>query len=448
VSDVGRLYPTEVSAVVQVREVEDIQSAMRRAKAEKLKLSIAGKRHSQGAHIAYKDAIVLDMTGFNRIVQLDPQQRILTVQSGATWADVQNFANEHGLAVKVQQASNIFSVGGSLGVNAHGRDPGFGSVIETVRAFRILLADGRIVQASRSENPELFSLAIGGFGLFGVILDVDLSLTGNDVYEKKVVELDYADYVGFFRREIQGNPAVGLHYAWPSLSHEGFLRTMLVSTHYRTDQRPEGVFELKTERFVPVTRFFLSLSRQSQWGKDRRWSLQRRFVDRPGSSEIVSRNNAMRPEVLFLEYDSPADTDILQEYFVPLDRIANYLDDLRGAVKTYGINLLSLTVRYVPRNTEAFLSYARRESFAVVLYINQELSDAGRKAAEEWTRGLVDMALRHGGTYYLPYQLYPTREQLLRAYPEFDLFVAKKRAYDPDALFLNGFYEHYRLKSM
>ncbi len=442
--DVGRLYPTQVKEVIDAREVAAIQAAVQRAATEKLKISISGRRHSQGGHVFYKDAVVLDMTSFNKILRLDNERKILTVQSGATWADVQDYLNEYGLAVEVQQASNIFTVGGSLSVNAHGRDPNFGPIIETVRALRILLADGRIVQASRAENRELFSLAIGGYGLFGVILDVDLSLTDNDVYGKKTIELDYVDYAEFFEKEIRANAKVGLHYAWPSFARDGFLKTMLVSTYFKTDQRPEGVFELNTEGFIPVTSFFLALSRQSEWGKSFRWFMQRNFVDRPGSTKIVSRNNAMRPEALFLEYSSPNDTDILQEYFVPVGRLASFLDDVRTVLQAYDVNLLSVTIRYVPKNTEAFLSYSREDAFAIVLYINQELSESGRQHAQAWTRTLVNMTSNHGGVYYLPYQLYPTRDQLLLAYPNFNLFVSKKRAYDPDELFMSRFYEAYR----
>ncbi len=444
VNDVGRLYPTRVGEVVQVRGVADVRAAIQRARASGRKVAIAGKKHSQGGHTSYENAVVLDMSGFDRILRLDKVSKIVTVQSGATWGDVQNFANRYGLAVEVQQSSNIFTIGGSLSVNAHGRDPNFGPIVQTVRALRIMLADGSVVEASRAKNPELFSLAVGGFGLFGVILDVDLSLTDNDVYQRSVVEMDYADYPAFFRKNILGNSKVGLHYAWPSIASDGYLKSLLVVTYTRTDQRPWDVFELESEHFVPVTRLFLALSRESEWGKDLRWWLQRKIVARPGSSKIVCRNNAMRPAVLFLKYDSPADTDILQEYFVPADRIERYLDHLRAVLRSYGVNLLSATIRYVPKNTEAFLSYARRDSFAVVLYLNQKLSAEGRGRARDWTRELVDAALAEGGTYYLPYQLYPTREQLVRAYPKFDLFLAKKKQYDPDELFMNRFYAHYR----
>jgi len=59
------------------------------------------------------------------------------------------------------------------------------------------------------------------------------------------------------------------------------------------------------------------------------------------------------------------------------------------------------------------------------------------------TSELIDTAEKAGGTYYLPYQLYYSKQQLLRAYPEADEFFATKPKYDPIGLFTNKFYEKY-----
>ena len=66
------------------------------------------------------------------------------------------------LALEVQQSSNIFTVGGSLGVNARGRDPRFGWVIETVKSFRIMNGAGEVLNVSRLENSELFDGVVNG----------------------------------------------------------------------------------------------------------------------------------------------------------------------------------------------------------------------------------------------------------------------------------------------
>jgi FAD/FMN-containing dehydrogenase len=81
------------------------------------------------------------------------------------------------------QSTDIFTVGGSIAVNAHGMDHRAGAVGKTIRSMRVMLADGSIQRVSRTENPELFNLVVGGYGLFGIVLDVQLDITDNEIYE-------------------------------------------------------------------------------------------------------------------------------------------------------------------------------------------------------------------------------------------------------------------------
>lgn len=442
VNDVSRLNPISVRQVYQVRTEDDVRAVLARAAREHLKVSIAGKRHSQGGQTAHPDGLVLDMTGFNQILGLDKQTKIVTVQSGATWEQVQDYANPFGLAVEVQQASNIFTVGGSLSVNAHGRDPRFGPIIQTVRSFHLMTADGSVVQASRPSNPELFSSVIGGYGLFGVIVDVDLQLTEDDVYEKKQISMSYDEYPAYFLKHVRRNPEIGLEYAWPSIRKSDFLRHFAVYTFTKTAKRPENIFKLQQEKDVGLESAAFGISRHSEVGKDMRWFLQETIGDL-ASTRIISRNNAMRPPIKFLAYDSPSDTDIVQEYFVPIGHFVEFMDHLREICLSHNLNLLSATIRYVPKDDESFLAYARQDSFAVVLYINQSLTADGRRNAEEWTRLIVQAALANEGTYYLPYQQYPSLEQLRQAYPMLDAFISRKRKYDPTELFSSSFFEKY-----
>jgi FAD/FMN-containing dehydrogenase len=59
------------------------------------------------------------------------------------------------------QSINIFSVGGTLSVNAHGIDPMPGPVAPTVRSMRIMLSNGEVVEASSTQNAELFRHVLG-----------------------------------------------------------------------------------------------------------------------------------------------------------------------------------------------------------------------------------------------------------------------------------------------
>jgi FAD/FMN-containing dehydrogenase len=107
---------------------------------------------------------------------------------------------------------------------------------------------------------------------------------------------------------------------------------------------------------------------------------------------------------------------------------------------------LSITLRFVPSSNEPFLRYARdhNDPFAVVLYFNQKLNDINRKQVVGWTHRMIELVLRLGGTYYLPYQRYATRKQLIQAYPQIEQFFKLKQHYDPESLFENNWYNAYQ----
>lgn len=441
VNDVGRLTPTYVKDVVRNREIEGIQETLAMAREEGLKVSIAGKRHSMGGHAFYPDAVVLDMTSLDRILEVDSDAKRVTVQSGATWEAVIEAVNPADLSVAVMQAYTGFTVGGSLSVNVHESDPNYGPLIGTVDSFRLLLANGTLLDVSRERHPELFGLVIGGYGLFGVIVDATLRLTDNVVLAKEERLIDYASYPSFFR-SLENRSQVGQVYARLSIAKdESLLRELYVTIYSLADQPLGPHRELRSEG-VALKKFVFGLSRMFDWGKELRWYLQKEESDRV-DPRVASRNNLMNADLSFLYYTSATDTDILQEYFLPVDALPAFVDRLRDVVRANDLNLLSATLRYVPVNAESFLSYSRNEAFGLVLYFNVGTSEKAQRTVERWTRELLDAAIEAGGTYYLPYVSYATPEQLRAAYPEADLFFAKKREFDPELRFMSRFYDAY-----
>ena len=231
---------------------------------------------------------------------------------------------------------------------------------------------------------------------------------------------------------------------------DSFLREVVVVTWRRAGpggRRGRGSFDLTEEAHVWRDRFFFGLSRRFDWAKSLRWRLQKKVELGAGEARIVSRNNAMRPPLApleFLEYHSRRDTDIIQEYYVPIENFVPFMDRFREILVAGKMNVLSSTVRYVTPNATPALAYApRRSAFAIIQMSNVGLSPDAQARAAAVTRQLVDAALEHGGTYYLTYQLYPTADQLHRAYPNARRAFARKRFYDPDETFTNQFYERY-----
>ena len=448
-TDVARLSPTRVERVDDVRELEQLREILRDARQRKLKVSISGSRHSQGGHTYTAGGVVLNMRRFNRIRAVDPVAMTITVESGATWDEVQRAIAPRRLALKVMQSSNIFTVGGTLSANAHGRDVDVTQFVEVVQSFRLLLADGRVVQVSRTENPELFALAIGGYGLYGVVLDVTLRVTRDELYEQSAVSMDYTRFPAYFARQIKSDSTIVLMLARPSIDPDpaSFLRELVVVTWRRAGANRSGNFALTEEAHVWRDKFFFGLSRRFDWAKSLRWKLQKRVELGAGEARVVSRNNSMRPPLApleLLDYRSQRNTDIIQEYYVPVENFVPFMDRFRQILLTGKMNVLSSTVRYVTPNATPALAYApRRAAFAIIQMSNVDLSPEGQARTAAVTQRLVDAAIENGGTYYLTYQLYPTPEQLHRAYPNARHAFERKRFYDPEELFTSQFYQKY-----
>ena len=447
VTDVARLLPTKVERIDKVHKVEQLQATLREATEKRWKVSIAGSKHSQGGHTYYDGAVVLDMKDFDQVLNLDQEKKTITVEAGATWDDIQRYINPYGLAIKVMQSSYVFTVGGTMSANAHGRDLDKTSFVETVLSFHLMKPDGKILNVSRTENSELFKLVIGGYGMFGVILDATIQLTDDVVFERQATVMDYTEFPDYFAKHIQTDPTVNLMLVRPSISPSSFLRELVVTTWHKTDKTAEGIHTLGEEQHVLRDKFFFGLSRSFDWAKALRWYLQKKIESSPGETKLISRNNAMRPPetpLEFLDYYSTKDTDIIQEYYVPVRNFVPFMDEFRRILQEGKMNVLSSTIRYVKANDETYLAYAPKEdTFAIIQMSNVGLSKEAQQHAEAVTQQLVDAAIRFDGTYYLTYQLYPTKEQMWKAYPNAKYVFEQKRIYDPQERFMSKFYEKY-----
>lgn len=345
------------------------------------------------------------------------------------------------------QAYPFFTVGGSLGVSVHDSDIRFGPLIETVNSFRIALSDSRVLDVRRDENPELFGLAIGGLGLIGMILEVELQLTDDILLQQgdpKHVPLE--DFVETFR-EFFGRQKVVNAYARPCFAHgDDFLRQVSVVefSEVPSTGQPSSLWDIETQRYVGLRKLIYDMSRRYPWAMEMRWKLEAAYGDNFGGG-VVSRNNQMRADIRIPgDYRSSTDTDALQEYFVPTDRFADFITGLRGVLERNQVNVMSAGIRFVPQSSESVLSYSpNADVFGIVLVINHATSPSALDAVLAWTREIIDLAIARGGVYYLPYAGAATRDQSRRAYPRLDEFFASKKVYDSANVFDSMFSRAY-----
>ncbi len=163
------------------------------------------------------------------------------------------------------------------------------------------------------------------------------------------------------------------------------------------------------------------------------------------TSEVVPRNYEASRYVEELEPSTRAMTTfVLQEYFVPADKLDEFAPKMAAILQKYDVNALNVSIRHAEQDPGAVMAWAQQgDVFAFVLYYKQWNNEKARQEVGVWTRELVDAALESGGTYYLPYQMHATDAQFKQAYPRSDEFFALKQKYDPTQKFRNRLWDKY-----
>ncbi len=415
-----------------------LRETLERARAEKLSVVPFGARHSMGKQALREGALHIDTSGFDH---LEMDGELLRAQAGARWWKVIRFLAERGLTVEVMQSNNDFSIGGTLSVNAHGWQPDRPPVASTVEKFRLMLPDGSIRVCSRTEEANLFRHALGGYGLFGIILDTWIRPVPNEMLRSKHVVMSADQFAEGWKAEAVETEA-RLAYGRLSVAPSTFFQEVMLTVYESTGEiQPTWKPQERDDWMTKVARATFRASLGSQRGKGFRWFLEKNIGGEASGSH--PRSYLLNEPAWVFANSDPEKTDLLLEFFVPQIRFAEFARAARKILEGQADDLMNVTIRQVKKDTDTALPYAKEDMFGFVMLFTVERSAKGAASLEDRARRLTDEALKLGGSIYLPYRNYATPGQLMRAYPEFPAFVKEKQAIDPTYLFTNGFFDYY-----
>lgn len=443
-NDASQLNLTKIDTIIPVpndkKGVEiQLKKVLKYAKENNLKISIAGAKHSMGGHTIYPNGIVLNMLSYKQM-ELDASKNILTIGSGALWEDALKYLDKYGKSIAIMQAFSSFSIGGSISVNGHGWQKDVPPISASVVSFTLMKENGEIVNCSREENQELFKLVIGGYGLFGIVLDVKLKVVENEALQYKYIRLSPDNYVNYYKKFISENPNVNLVFGRLRISNKHFLEEATLNFF----EKVAGTIPvMQNKKSTEAQRLVFRGSVNSEYGKRLRWDLET-GMNKVSKNEIYSRNELLNDHVSLIENKDRSSTDLLQEYFIPERNFNQFITDMKPILRNSRIDLLNITIRGVHQDNDSYLSYARENVFGFVLLFNQKKTDKQETEMKKLTNQLLEVALKNEGTFYLPYRLHINKEKMRKPYPNADKFFQLKLKYDPSELFNNRFYEYYK----
>lgn len=450
----SQLNSTRVLEILQPRSLEDVQSIVRSARKDRKVISVAGGRHAMGGQQFGTDTLLIDIRKVSRVLNLDRKRGIIEVEAGIEWPELidsylslqDGDRRPWGIAQK-QTGADRLTMAGTIAANAHGRGLKMKPFISDVESFVLVDSTGAAHTSSRTENPELFRLVHGGYGLFGIVTSVKLRLAPRRKVERVVEIRTVDDLMAAFEKRIADEFLYGDFQFSIERDSDDFLHKGVFSC-YRpvpmetpippaekqlTDENWRQLLFLahtdEKQAFQRYAAYYLSTNGQVYWSDIHQLSIYPDNYHR----EIDQRLHAPYPA-----------TEMITEIDVPRAMLKAFFDDVRDDFRKNKVELIYGTVRLIERDDESFLPWAKQAYACTIFNLHTVHSPEGLERSADAFRRLIDMAARRGGTYYLTYHRYAARREVESCYPQFAEFLRLKRNYDPEERFQSDWYRHYR----
>ena len=452
----SQLNETAMRRVVRPESAEEMQQAIAAVRDEGSSLSIAGGRHAMGGQQFLDGGVLLDAGRLNRILELDAERGLVRVEAGILWdelvrglREMQQGNERRWSIVQKQTGADRLSIGGALAANGHGRGLTYKPIVQDAESFELVDSSGTLLHCSRTDNPELFSLAIGGYGLFGIIYSVTLRLMEAHRVRRAVEITSVERLESLFKQRIADGFTYGDFQYRTDETSPGFLRDGVMSCYIpvscdepQTGEAPlnllseqdwRGLLYLshadKARAFDEYAGFYMSTNGQTYDSDTFQLS---QYIDDYHKELDSSLKSTVKC------------TETITEVYVPLPSLADFMDAAATELRERKANVIYGTIRLIEQDDETFLNWARQPYACIVFNLHVEHTEAGIAHTADALRALIDLATGRGGSYFLTYNKFATLEQLMRCYPQFPEFLAKQRQYDPGGIFSSDWLRAYR----
>ncbi len=439
-----------VADIVTPTSIDEVVAAIALATRRGLPIAICGGRHAMGGQQFGHGALLLDMSRMSRIIHFDDKAGLIEVEAGIQWPalidylEAQTVAGSRWSIRQKQTGADRLSIGGCLSSNIHGRGLQMKPFIDDVEAFTLINCDGQAVACSRGQNAALFGLAIGGYGLFGVIATVTLRLAPRRKLRRDVMVLHLTALRDAFEDSISRGYAYGDFQFAINPDSPDFLSKGVFSRYLPVDDAtPIGLENRqlseqdwralmmlahtdKQRAFDNYSAHYLATSGQVCWS------------DRLQQSTYPDGYHGAIDAAL-----GHCGSEVIGEFYVPRKRLADFMAAVAADFRKHAVDLIYGTIRLIERDTESFMPWARNNFACVIFNLHTPHTPGGIAATGCTMRRLTELAIARQGSFYLTYSKAASARQVQACYPDFGRFLDHKRRLDPRGRFDSDWYRHY-----
>ena len=452
----SQLNRTTMRRVEAPGTLAELQRAVLRIHDSGVRLSVAGGRHAMGGQQFLSGGVLLDTGNLNRMLSMDSERGLVEVEAGILWdrlvdqlRTMQQDSPQRWSVIQKQTGADRLSIGGALSANGHGRGLSYAPIVQDVESLELVDANGELRYCSRTENRELFSLAIGGYGLFGVIYSATLRLMPSHHLRRTVEIMALDTLASRFAERIADGFTYGDFQYMTDESSPDFMRRGVFSC-YRPIPQDEGR-PVEAPRYLLTQQHWLRLLHLSHSDKARAFEEYARFYRCTDGQTYDS--DTFQLSTYIDHYHEDLDrtlyggqncNETITELYVPLPKLAEFMDAAAEELRRRRADVIYGTVRLIAQDDETFLNWAGQPYACVVINLHFEHTELGKAKVSDDLRCLIDLAAGFGGSYFLTYNRFATKQQLTRCYPQFRDFLRLKDQYDPDCVFSSDWHQAYR----
>ena len=374
--------------------------------------------------IACTDGVLVDLSGYDRVLGHDVERRTVTVQAGISLSALCDQLDIRGLALENMGDIAYQSIAGATATATHGTGWHFGNISSRIVGLRLIAGDGSIVDATADENPEVLAAARVGLGALGIVSTVTIEAVEafrlHAIEEPMRVDEILADFDGFM------SSADHVEFYW--VPHTGWA---LTKRNRRTDEpaAPRSkakevvddllLAERRLRRPVPHR------STQARAGS-RGWP---RSCPSTGRLEYTDRSDRV--------FTSPRKVKFYEmEYAIPRDAIPEALNRVRRLVDEAGIQLsFPVEVRVVAPDDIPLSTAQGRATGYIAVHVYQGTP------YDAYFQGVERIMDSYDGRPHWGKMHFQRAETLAERYPKWDEFQAVRRRLDPEGRFTNQYLE-------
>ena len=392
-----------------------INDALRR----NLHVKAVGSGHSFTG-IALTDGILLDLSQYNQIIDIDKNNRLVTVQVGKKLEDLNPELWDEGLSMSDLGDVAYQSVGGAMATGTHGTGLSFGCLATHIVSARVITGEGDIVECSRTLEPDLFRSAVVGVGAAGLLSTVTLqmedkfNLHAQEVMMPLDLVLDNQDEIAKSNEHFE-------YFCHPDAT----LAFTKRNNRTRKSAQPMPKWRSWYEEDVFPGLFNVKRAPAKYFSKA---GLLLNAILRPRDREdYIDRS--------YLVFTSQRKTKFIEmEYFIPKEHAREALERIFKLVERSGLEIsMPVEVRWSQADDLPLSMCYGRDTVSIAVHVKKD------EPFEPYFVPVETIMNDYEGRPHWGKMHFQTARSLAPLYPEWDTFQQARRKLDPKGIFENSY---------